>query len=157
MATSRPTRQRGRPGRTGEEWGGDPRSPVERDDPRSTGEVIRDITDGVRQLVRQEVAVTKQQVGQGASAAGRAAGAGVAAAVLILFAVGFLGVALGNALTGVVADWLAWLIVAGVFLLLAGAAGGAAAVAGRRSGETPQRLQESLKEDLEWIRQVWTR
>lgn len=83
----------------------------------------------------------------------RGVGAFVAAGVLSLFVVGFLGMTLAAALAIVLPNWLANLIVAGLFLLIAIVA----VLLGRASMTTPrataERTKETLKEDVEWAKQ----
>ena len=77
-------------------------------------------------------------------------------AVLGLYLLGFLGLAAGAALSLVVADYWAWLIVAGVFLLLIVVL----ALIGRsklRGPTGPEQSIERVKEDVQWAKQTFTR
>lgn len=120
---------------------------------RSTGALVRDVATGIQVIVRKEVELARRELRQGARDLGAAAGAGGAAGILGLFVVGFLGMALGRGLEEVLVPWAAWLIVAGVFLLLAGIAGAVAASKARNASIPPTRSQQSIRENAQWIRQ----
>jgi uncharacterized membrane protein YqjE len=119
----------------------------------SIAEVVRAIAADLSLLVRQQIELAKQEMSEAAKARARGVGAFVAAGVLSLFVVGFLGMTLAAALAIVVPNWLANLIVAGLFLLIAIVA----VLLGRTSMKTPrataERTKETLKEDVEWAKQ----
>jgi membrane protein len=116
------------------------------------GGVVRAIAADLSLLVRQQIELAKQEVGEAAKARARGIGAFAAAGVLALFVIGFLGMTLAAALAIVLPNWLANLIVAGVFLLIAVVA----VLVGRTSMKTPrasaERTKETLKEDVEWAK-----
>ena len=121
--------------------------------PASIAEVVRAIAADLSLLVRQQIELAKQEMSEAAMARARGVGAFVAAGVLSLFVVGFLGMTLAAALAIVLPNWLANLIVAGLFLLIAIVA----VLLGRASMTTPrataERTKETLKEDVEWAKQ----
>jgi cytochrome c biogenesis protein CcdA len=121
--------------------------------PASIAEVVRAIAADLSLLVRQQIELAKQEMSEAAKARARGVGAFVAAGVLSLFVVGFLGMTLAAALAIVLPDWLAYLIVAGSFLLIAIVA----VLLGSASMKTPRatadRTKETLKEDVEWAKQ----
>ncbi len=88
------------------------------DSTRGTAALVKDIVGGTQSLVRHELSLAQAGLMEGLTAKGQAAGAAGAAGMLGLYVLGFLGLAGGAALTRVVPDWAAWLIVAGVFLLI---------------------------------------
>lgn len=104
-------------------------------------------------LVRQEIALVKAQLSEAASHFGKAAGAGGAAAVLALYMLGFFGVAGGVALKMFFWDWLAWLIVGGVFLVLTAIAGLIARSQATKGSEAPSVATTKIKEDVAWAKQ----
>ena len=95
---------------------GQPSTGVERE--RATASIVKDVVGGTQTLVRQELQLAQAELMEGLQAKGQAAGMAGAAGMLGLYVVGFLGLAGGAALSQVLAPWIAWLIVAGVFLLL---------------------------------------
>ena len=119
-------------------------------------ELIRSIGADLSLLIRQQVAIAKQEFR--GIAAEKAAGGGllVGAAILGLFVIGFLGLAGAAALDLVLPRWAALLIVGGVYLLLAVIA----AVLGRQAlaaPATPERTKQIVKEDVEWAKQTLKR
>jgi hypothetical protein len=121
----------------------------------STIELIRTITADLSMLARKEVELARQEVQEGLMARAKAAGALAAAAILGLFVVGFLGLAVAEALDGVMRPWASRLVVAGGFLLLAGAA----VLVGRakRPPLTPKETKRTVKEDVQWAKRQLTR
>ncbi len=120
---------------------------------RSTAELLDQLTQQVRTLVRQEVRLAK------AETAGKvkplAAGAGMfgAGGVFAWFGFGALTAGLILLLGTALAEWLAAMIVAGVYLLVAGVLG----FGGKKSVDearplVPEQTVNSVKEDLEWTK-----
>ena len=102
-------------------------------------------------LGRQQLELGKQEFKEIASE--KAAGAGLltAGAILGLFMLGFLAFAGAEGLAIVLPRWAAFLIVAGVFLVL----GAIALVVGRQalaSPTTPERTKQTVKEDVAWAK-----
>jgi uncharacterized protein YacL len=87
-------------------------------DGRETPEVIRSLVDNTQLLVKKEIELAKLEITEIVTARVMAIAFAVVGAVLGLYLLGFLGVTGAKALELVVAPWLAWLIVSGVFLLL---------------------------------------
>jgi len=119
-------------------------------------DLIRSIGADLSLLIRQQVALAKQELR--GIAAEKATGGGllVGAAILGLFVIGFLGLAGAAALDLVLPRWAALLIVGGVYLLLAVIA----AVLGRQAltaPATPERTKQIVKEDVEWAKQTLKR
>ncbi len=85
----------------------------------STPQLIQQLTEQTKTLVRQEVKLAQLELGAKAKRAGAGAGALGAALVLVYFAVMVLLAAAVLGLATVVAGWLAALIVAGALILLA--------------------------------------
>lgn len=88
-------------------------------DSRSIGELLGDVSSDLSQLMRQEVALAKAEVGQSASRAGKGVGMLVGAAVTGHLFLVFGSVAGWWALGEVVGRGWSGLIVAGVWLLIA--------------------------------------
>ena len=114
-------------------------------------ELIRSIGADLSLLIRQQVALAKEEV-RGIAAEKATGGALLAAAaVFALFVLGFVSLAGAAALDLVLPRWAALLIVAGIYLVLA-----VIAVVIRRNAlaapATPERTKQTVKEDLEWAK-----
>ena len=119
----------------------------------SPPERIKRVVANAKSLANQDVALLKQQLSRSAAHGGKAAGAGGATAVMLLYVVGFLGLAGGAALQQWFFDWAAWLIVAGVFLLVALVAALFAKSQADKSSEASRIATNQIKEDVEWAKQ----
>ncbi|MCC5949178.1 MAG: phage holin family protein [Nitriliruptoraceae bacterium] len=89
-------------------------------DDRATSEVIASLITNTQGLVRTEVELAKLEITQIVRTKLIAVALVVVAALLGLFLLAFIGVTAAHALMLVVEPWLAWLIVTGSYLLLAG-------------------------------------
>jgi len=129
-----------------------PPPPVEVPGRRSTVELIRTIGVDLSTLAKKEVELARQEVMEGVMARAMAAGAFIAAAVLALFVVGFLGLAAAEALDGLMRPWASRLVVAVCFLLLAGIAVVFGKQRAKRPSLTPEETKRTVKEDVAWAR-----
>jgi predicted lipid-binding transport protein (Tim44 family) len=120
---------------------------------RPIGELLKQLSQETTTLVRQELELAKaemtQKAKQGGVGAGMFGGAGVAA----MLGLGALTAAAIAALDAAMPLWLAALIVALVWLAVAGFL----ALQGKRKVKdatppVPQQTQESVKEDVEWAK-----
>ena len=121
-------------------------------DGRSTPELIKSIAGDTATLVRKEVELARQEILEALLARAKAAGALAAAGVMALFMLVFLGIAGGLALATAMAAWAAFLIVAGVFLLLALGAAVFAKLRLRSPPMAPEETKRTVKEDVEWAK-----
>ena len=114
-------------------------------------ELIRSIGADLSLLIRQQVALAKEEM-RGIAAEKATGGALLAAAaVFALFVLGFASLAGAAALDLVLPRWAALLIVAGIYLVLAVIA----VLIGRNAlaaPATPERTKQTVKEDLEWAK-----
>jgi hypothetical protein len=114
-------------------------------------ELLRSIGTDLSLLIRQQVALAKEEL-RGIAAEKATGGALLAAAaVFALFVLGFASLAGAAALDLVLPRWAALLIVAGVYLVLAVIA----VLIGRNAlaaPATPERTKQTVKEDLEWAK-----
>jgi hypothetical protein len=119
--------------------------------------VVASAIDSTRTLVRKQVELAKIEVTEAVAVRAKGAGMMGGAAVLGLFALGFAALAGAAALDLVLPTWAANLIVAVVFV---GVAGGLFLV-GRKAMRTaptkPEQTQETLKEDARWAKQQLAR
>lgn len=119
---------------------------------RSTGELVRSIAADTATLVRKEVELARQEIVEGVTSKVRGAGVLGTAGVLGLIALVFLGITMGAALRIVMAAWLAWLLTAAAFFLLAGIAAAVGLKKLKGGGVAPEKAKESVKEDVRWAR-----
>lgn len=118
-----------------------------------SAQLLREIAEDSAILVRKEVQLAKQELLDAvASKAAGAAAFGVAAFFGIIALV-FAGHTAAGALMNVVSAWAAYLIVAGVFLVLGlfAATAGAAMIRRRTSPLLPE-TTKTIKEDIGWAR-----
>jgi len=120
---------------------------------RSLGDVVRSVVDGVTTLIRKEVELAKIEVAEALGARARGVGMMAAAGVLSLFALGFAAAAGSAGLQRVVPDWAAHLIVAGVFVLLGLVLFLAGRAAMKATPVAPARTQETVKDDVELLKE----
>jgi len=134
--------------------GGDARyaSVPPNDGKRPVGVVVASAVNGFRSLFRQHVELAKTESTEAASARAQGAGMMAGAAVMGLFALGFAAASGAAGLAVVLPTWAAILIVAVVFLIVAGAL----LFVGRqaiRTAPKADRTRATLKEDVRWAKQ----
>jgi uncharacterized membrane protein YqjE len=120
---------------------------------RPVGDLVKQLAGQTSTLVRQEIDLAKAEMSQKANTAGKGAGLLGGAAVIGLLAAGSLTACLILALSEVIPDWLAALIVAVVM----GAIAAVLAIQGRNRIRTatppvPEQTVETVKEDVEWAK-----
>ena len=120
---------------------------------RPFGQVVASVVGGFGTLARKHVELAKIEAAEAASVRGMGAGMMAGAAVVAMYAVGFLAAAGAAALALVLPVWAAILIVAVLMLVVAWAL----VMLGRRtirSAPAPaKRTQETVKEDIRWAKQ----
>jgi fatty acid desaturase len=120
---------------------------------RPFGQLVASVVGGFGTLARKHVELAKIEAAEAVSVRGKGAGMMAGAAVVAMYAVGFLFAAAAAALALVVPVWAAILIVAVLMFLVAWAL----VMLGRRtikSAPAPGgRTQETLKEDMRWAKQ----
>jgi MFS family permease len=120
---------------------------------RSVSELVKQLADQTSTLVRQEMDLAKAELTQKGQQAGKGAGLIGAAAVIGLLGAGALTAFLIMLLDGALANWLAALIVAVVFIAIAGIL----ALQGKKKVQAaappvPEQTVETVKEDVEWAK-----
>jgi hypothetical protein len=121
-------------------------------DPRSTMEVVRSLTENSQALLRKEIELAKLEITEIVIARALAIGFAVVGAVLGLFILGFAGVTGAKALEIVVDPWLAWLIVTGVYSLLAVVFLLVAKRKATSPSNMPERTKADVEETVEWAK-----
>jgi len=121
---------------------------------RPVGVVIASAVAGFRTLARQHVELAKTEVAEAASVRGQGVGMMAAAAVVIMYAIGFIAAAGAAALALVWPVWAAILTVAIVMIVVALAL----VLVGRRvirnAPPPAMQTQETLKEDARWAKRL---
>jgi hypothetical protein len=120
---------------------------------RPLGAVITSAIDGTRTLVKKQVELAKIEMTEAVSVRAKGAGMLAGAGVMALYALGFLAAAGSVALALVLPAWAANLIVAALFVAIAGALFLIGRKALKTAPTTPEQTQETLKEDARWARQ----
>lgn len=119
-------------------------------DQASISELIRRLSEHTSALARQEVELAKAEIAQKGKQLGIGAGVLGAAGIAGILALAALTAALILVLATAIADWLAALVVAAVYALIAGGL----ALAGKRevqegSPPVPERAIEGTKQDID--------
>jgi hypothetical protein len=120
---------------------------------RPIGELLKQLSEQTTTLVRQELELAKAEMGEKAEKAGKGAGMFGGAGASALLGLGALTAAVIALLDKEMATWLAALIVAVVWLAIAGVL----AMQGRTKVQQaapplPEQATESVKEDVQWAK-----
>jgi uncharacterized membrane protein YqjE len=120
---------------------------------RPLGDLLKELSQEISRLVRDEVALARVEMTQKMSAMGKAAGLlGAAAFIGLLFA-GALTATIILAIHVALAAWLSALIVTAAYLLIAGILAAVGIARLRRAGKpVPEQTIQTLKEDVSWAR-----
>jgi hypothetical protein len=121
-----------------------------RQEARSLGMAVAEITQELRGLLMKEADLAQAEMADSTAAAKRAGMYGGFAAVVGILVLGFLALTLMFALDLMMPLWLAALITAGVLVVIAGIA---ALMARRQLNDfavTPRRTLRSMREDMRW-------
>jgi len=119
-------------------------------DDRSVSELLQQLTEQTTRLAQKEIELAKAEMAVKGKRLGIGAGAFSTAGLLALFALGAVTAAAILGLATAMKDWLAALIVAVVYLMIAGVL----ALVGRSKVQAatppvPEQTAESIKEDVE--------
>lgn len=119
---------------------------------RSLVELVRSIAEDLGALVRKEIELARRELMEAIAARAKAVAAFAVAGLMGLFAMIFLALAAASALDIVLPAWASRLIVAGAFLLLAGAGAAFGLRRLKRPSLAPEETKRTIKEDVEWAR-----
>ncbi|MEX2504398.1 MAG: phage holin family protein [Egicoccus sp.] len=129
-----------------------PAIPPQSGDPRQTAEVLRSMTANAQALVKKEIELAKLEITEIVVARVMGVAMFLGAAVIGLFILGFVGVTAAVALQLVLPAWAAWLIVTGLYILVAVIL----ALVGRKKMTTPSsspdRTKATVEETVEWAK-----
>lgn len=119
---------------------------------RSTGEIVQDIINNTREIIRSELQLAKTEIADKGKRAGKAAGMLAAGGAIAAVAALLIVVTCVAALSIVMPLWAASLIMAA----LLGVVGGGMMLVGRQrmkqTSMVPERTISSLKEDVQWLK-----
>jgi hypothetical protein len=120
---------------------------------RPIGELLKQLANETTTLVRQELELAKAEVREKGQHAGPAVGMWGAAAAAGLMAFGSLTACFILALDGAIPNWLAALLVAIIYMAVAGLlyARGKRRVS-QVGSPVPEQTVETLKEDVQWAK-----
>jgi uncharacterized membrane protein YqjE len=120
---------------------------------KSVPELVKQITAQSSELARKEIELAEAELSIKSKRAGLGAGMFGTAGVLGLFGLATLTAAAILALALVVPGWAAALIVAGVYLGMAGITALFGGIELRRAKPlAPEQAAESVKDDVEWVK-----
>lgn len=119
---------------------------------RPLGAVVASAVDGFRALARAHAELAKLEVKEAAGSRAQGAGMIVAAAVVALYAVGFVAAGAAAGLAVVLPTWAAILIIGVLLVVVAGVLVLAARRALRTAPPAGERTREMLKEDARWAK-----
>jgi Putative Actinobacterial Holin-X, holin superfamily III len=123
---------------------------------KSAGRLMKEITEDLSTLVRKEVELAKQELGQSISAKVKGAATFAIVGVLGFFALIFVLLAVRDGLAEFLWTWVADLATAGILLGI----GIAAAMFAKKKLATPistELTKQTIKEDVEWAKSITKR
>ena len=123
------------------------------DNVRSVSDVLQDIIGNIQEIVRSEVRLAKTELREEATKAKPAGLRFILAALAAVFAVLFLLLAVVSALSTVLPNWAAAMIVALSMALVAAGTLSAGRKCLRQINLKTERRVNSLKENVEWVQQ----
>ena len=126
---------------------------LEAPDTRSVGDIFHDLVQDIGRIIRDEVQLARTEFNEKARCARTAGGAFAAAALTGLLSAACIVAGCVAALALLLPVWLAALVTG---ILLGAIAGGAYAAGSRRLRSvelTPRQTVETLKQDIEWVKQ----
>jgi len=120
----------------------------------SAGELVKDLTEQVSRLIRDELKLAEYEMTRKAKRMGRGAGMFGGSGLVALYGIGCLLAAAIIGLAGVVPAWAAALIVGGALLVIAGVAAlmGKSQVS-KAVPPVPEQTLQSVKSDVEEIKE----
>ena len=120
---------------------------------RPFGTLVAAVVGGFGILARKHVELAKIEAAEAVAVRGKGAGIMAGAAVIVMYAIGFIAAAGAAALALVLPVWAAILIMAVLMLVIAWVL----VMVGRRTIRSApaaaERTQETLKEDVRWVKQ----
>ncbi len=128
----------------------------EGDGQKSAGQLVKEVTEDLSTLVRKEIELAKQELGEAVGAKVKGGVLVAIAAFLGFFALIFAVLAIRDALLGTFAAWIADLVTAAI-LVVVGALG---VLLAKRKLSTPisaEMTKQTIKEDVQWAKTLGKR
>jgi uncharacterized membrane protein YqjE len=119
---------------------------------QSIGELMRELSEGSRTLVKQEIQLARAELAESLRNAKKGLAWVVVAVVPVLMALVALSNAAIDALATALPRWAAALIVGGIFLAIAAGLAWAGFTYLRKSTPVAQKTAQTVREDVEWMR-----
>ena len=123
---------------------------------KSAGQLMKEVSEDLSTLVRKEIELAKQELGESISAKIKGAALIAIAGVMGFFALIFALLAIRDALTLVVPEWAADLITMGVLLFI-GLIGILVARGKLATPVSAEMTKQTIKEDVEWAKTLGRR
>jgi hypothetical protein len=124
---------------------------------RSTLAIVKEIADDSATLIRKEAELARREIVEAVTARLKAAGALGAAGMLALMGILMCAVAGAAALSTIMTAWAAFLVVAGCLFVIAGCAALFARMRMSRPPLKPVETVRTVKEDVEWTKELLKR
>jgi HAMP domain-containing protein len=123
------------------------------DGQKSAGRLMKEVTEDLSTLMRKEIELAKQEIGQSVSEKVKGGVIVAIAAVMGFFALIFLLFAIRDGLDVVLHTWLADILTAVILLIL----GGVAVMIAKKKLQTPIKAdltKKTIKDDVEWAKNL---
>lgn len=118
---------------------------------KSAGQLMKEVTEDLSTLIRKEIELAKQEVGQSVATKLKGVAIIAIAGVLGFFALIFLLLAIRDGLDNAMGTWLADILTAVILLAI----GGAGALVAKKKLTAPLQTdltKQTIKEDVEWAK-----
>jgi uncharacterized membrane protein YqjE len=123
---------------------------------KSAGQLMKEVTEDLSTLVRKEIELAKQELGESVAAKVKGAALIAIAGVMGFFALIFALLAIRDALNLLVPEWAADLITMGALLLI-GVIGIVVAKGKLATPVSAEMTKQTIKEDVEWAKTLGRR
>ena len=123
---------------------------------KSAGQLMKEVTEDLSTLIRKEIELAKQEVGESISTKVKGAAIIAIAGVLGFFALIFLLLAIRDGFDTFLWTWVADIVTA-VVLLAIGAVGALAAKKKLSAPLNTELTKQTIKEDMEWAKNLGKR
>ena len=119
--------------------------------PKSAGQLMKEVTEDLSTLIRKEIELAKQEIGESVATKVKGVAIVALAGVLGFFALIFLLLAIRDGLDNAMGTWLADLVTAVILLAI----GGAGVMIAKKKLTAPLKTdltKQTIKEDVEWAK-----
>ena len=119
--------------------------------PKSAGQLMKEVTEDLSTLIRKEIELAKQEIGESVATKVKGVAIVAVAGVLGFFALIFLLLAIRDGLDNAMGTWLADIVTAVILLVM----GGAGVMMAKKKLTAPLKTdltKQTIKEDVEWAK-----